>query len=57
MYNIKYNKKENLNDWHAMIKVYLSHLLLYVKQKEIRGQVFRNPNFKKIMNQQLEIDK
>lgn len=48
MYNIKYNKKENLNDWHAMIKVYLSHLLLYVKQKG---------NFKKIMNQQLEIDK
>lgn len=26
-------------------------------KKEIRGQVFRNPNFKKIMNQQLEIDK
>lgn len=57
MYNIKYNKKDNLNDWHAMIKVYLSHLLLYVKQNEIRGQVFRNPNFKTIMNQQLEIDK
>lgn len=31
MYNIKYNKKENLNDWYVMIKVYLLYLLFYVK--------------------------
>lgn len=33
MYNIKYNKKENLNDWYVMIKVYLLYLVFYVKWK------------------------
>lgn len=31
MYNIKYDKKENLNDWYVMIKVYLLYLVFYVK--------------------------
>lgn len=47
MYNIKYNKKENLNDWHAMIKVYLSHLLLYVKQKGNQGSSFQKSKLQK----------